>query len=141
VDAAPTALAYFPVAHDAFGQHPARRELFYGLANGDLGQLFLDAKSCHQGTLLENSTGRGAVTALFSAFDMSADGMDEIAVGRDDGSFEIYNMDNCGRLQLVRISWLAWTHFCGQLCNAPASLCTCHYASQHHAGCSASLPC
>jgi hypothetical protein len=102
VDAAPTSLAHFTVPHDAFGQHPARRELFYGLSNGDIGQLFLDDRTCHHGTVLENMNGRGAVTALFSAFDMSADGMDEIAVGRDDGSFEVYNMDNCGRLQLVQ---------------------------------------
>jgi hypothetical protein len=100
--AAPVTLAYFPLAHDAFNQHPTRNELFYGLSNGDVGQLFLDAASHHYGSLLPNTSNRGAATQIFSAFDMTQNGMNEVAVGRDDGSFEVYDMDSNAQLQLVR---------------------------------------
>jgi hypothetical protein len=101
LEAAPSALAFFTLPHDAFNQHPTRKELFFGLANGDLGQVFLDSATYHHGVSLPNTERRGAVNQLFSAFDMTANGMTEIAVGREDGYFEIYDMDNTGRLQLV----------------------------------------
>jgi hypothetical protein len=101
LDAAPTALAFFTLPHDVFNQHPTRRELFFGLANGDLGQLFLDSATHHFGASLPSTERCGAVNQLFSAFDMTGNGMTEIAVGREDGYFEIYDMDNTGCLQLV----------------------------------------
>ena len=90
------------MSHDVRNMHPTRKEVFYGLENGDIGQLFLDSVSHHCGTTLKNDGNRGAVTQLFSAFDMTQNGLNEIAVGRNDGSFELYDMDSHGQLQLVR---------------------------------------
>lgn len=112
MDAAPSALSFFPLPHDAFNQHPTRKELFYGLANGNIGQLFLDPTSHHRGTVLGNAGGKGAVTQLFSAFDMTQNGMNEIAVGRDDGSFEIYDMSSTGELRMVRLPGCIVRHHC-----------------------------
>lgn len=98
----PSTLAHFAMAHDAFNQHPTRKEIMYGLENGDVGQLFIDASSCHRGTTLANTDNRGAVTQLCSDFDLTQNGFNEVAVGRDDGSFEVYDMGHDGALQLVR---------------------------------------
>jgi hypothetical protein len=102
--AAPTCVSHFSMAHDAFNQHPTRKEVMFGLANGDIGQIFLDSATYHPGTILETSGHKGAVTQLFSEFDMTQNGMNEIAVGREDGSFEVYDMQANGQLQLVRLS-------------------------------------
>ena len=102
LDAAPTALTYCMLAHDAFNQHPTRKELLVGLSNGAMNQVFVDATTHHFGATLQSADRRGAINQLFSAFDMTGSGMNEIAVGREDGRFEVYDMDTEGTLQLVR---------------------------------------
>lgn len=101
LDAAPSALTYCALAHDAFNQHPTRKELFVGLSNGDVGQIFVDATSHHFGAALPNVDRRGAINQVYSAFDMTGNGMNEVAVGREDGRFEVYDMAADGTLQLV----------------------------------------
>eukprot|EP00892_Ulva_mutabilis_P000350 jgi/Ulvmu1/10315/UM060_0117.1 len=98
--AVPTALTYVTLSHDVFNKHPTRKEVWAGLANGALLQLFLDAGTCHHGTALSaaDSGKSAAVTQVHSGFDSAQDGLDDIVVGREDGSVEIYHMDGFGRL-------------------------------------------
>jgi Bardet-Biedl syndrome 7 protein len=103
-EAVPTALTYFPLSHDVFNQHPTRKEIFVGFSNGDLIQVFLDKTSHFFGSSLFKSGGTisAPITQLYSGFDMSQDGFDDIVVGRDDGNVEIYHMDPTGRLFKAR---------------------------------------
>lgn len=107
VSAAPTALAYFPLAHDVHNANTARKEVFVGLRNGQVRQLFIDDTSCKAGTTLANTRKRGAVTQVFSGFDLTKNGVEDIVVTRDDGCIEIYDMDQGGDLQQVRARLLA----------------------------------
>lgn len=102
--AIPTALTYVALSHDVFNKHPARREVWCGLSSGDLLQLFLDAATAHRGaTLTAADSGKtAAITHVHSGFDSAQDGLDDIVVGREDGSIEIYHMDSLGRLMKVR---------------------------------------
>ena len=100
----PSALAFFPLGHDMFNKHPTRKEAFYGLDNGDLGQLFLDASSHYKGTSVL-ATGQAArITALYSGFDMTHCGVDDIAVGRKMAHFRftawlpVVSCNSCARI-------------------------------------------
>lgn len=102
--AIPTALTYVTLSHDVFNKHPARKEVWCGLSSGDLLQLFLDASTAHRGaTLAAADSGKtAAITQVHPGFDSAQDGLDDIVVGREDGSIEIYHMDSRGRLMKVR---------------------------------------
>lgn len=116
MDAVPSALAHSPVSHDVLNKHPTRQEVLFGLLNGNVGQLFFDSSSHHFGVRQQAEAGCAAVVHVLSAFDMTQSGMDDIAVAREDGSFEVYNVSVNGELQLVRTHtiamWLAQTPQC-----------------------------
>ena len=101
VEHSATAIAHFPLAHDVLNQHTARKEIFYGTSCGDVAQMFLDAGTAKQGAMLRNTRNRGSVTQVFSGFDVTKDGVDDIVVGRDDGSVEIYDINDQGHLKQV----------------------------------------
>jgi hypothetical protein len=97
-------VAYFPVSHDILSQHPTRKEIFVGLADGNLHQLFIDANTSHFGSSLTPSAREdaAAITQIYSGFDSAQDGLDDIVVGREGGKVEIYHMDSVGQLVKVR---------------------------------------
>jgi hypothetical protein len=101
----PTAVSYFPVSHDVLNQHPTRKEVFVGLADGTLHQLFMDSTTSHFGSSLIPPTNEhaAAITQIYSGFDSAQDGLDDVVVGREGGKVEIYHMDSFGQLLKV---WL-----------------------------------
>lgn len=100
----PTALTYVTLSHDVFNKHPMRKEIWAGLADGTLLQLFLDAGTSHRGAELSAAAAgnTAAITQVHSGFDSAQDGLDDVVVGREDGSIEVYHMDSLGRLVKVR---------------------------------------
>jgi Bardet-Biedl syndrome 7 protein len=103
MEAVPTAISYFSVSHDVLNQHPTRKEVFVGLSDGSLHQLFLDSSSHHFGTTLSAPSGQSAaaISQVYSGFDSAQDGLDDLVIGRDDGKIEIYRMDSFGQLLKV----------------------------------------
>lgn len=99
----PTAVSYFPVSHDVLNQHPTRKEIFVGLADGTLHQLFVDNSSCHFGSSLTPAASEraAAITQIVSGFDSHQDGLDDVVIGREGGKVEIYHMDSFGHLHKV----------------------------------------
>lgn len=53
------------------------------------------------GFTIRDSARRSAVTALFSAIDFSKTGLNDVVVGREDGSLEMYDLDDAGAPQLL----------------------------------------
>lgn len=104
LNSVPTAIAYCPVSHDVLGQHPTRKEIFVGLADGTLHQVFLDSHTNHFGSFLTPpaSEHAAAITQIYSGFDSAQDGLDDVVVGREGGKVEIYHMDSFG--QLLKVS-------------------------------------
>lgn len=100
---APTALLYCPIPHDALSQHPTRKEVLVGLADGTLHQLFLDSSTHHFASSLTPppSEPAAAITQIYSGFDSAQDGFDDIVIGREGGKVEIYHMDCSGQLNKV----------------------------------------
>lgn len=101
-EAAPTALRHCALGHDVLNKHPTRQEVLFGLVNGNIGQLFFDSSTHHPGFFERAEPGSASVTQIYSAFDMTQSGLEEIAVSREDGTFTLYNVDSASELQLVR---------------------------------------
>lgn len=98
---APTCLRYILESHDPLNRYPGAKEILYGTENGAVGQLFLDSDSLCNGFTIENPKKLGAVSALYSGIDLTKDGVNDIVVGRDDGSLEVYSLDEAGQVQQV----------------------------------------
>ncbi|DBB10076.1 hypothetical protein WJX82_004052 [Trebouxia sp. C0006] len=93
VEGAVTVVKHIADSHDTSGLSTGRQEVLYGTHNGVLGQLFLDHQSVKQGWLLKPSQHKGAIKAIYSAIDFSKDGINEVVIGRDTGSLEVYGFD------------------------------------------------
>lgn len=61
----------------------------YGTDNGLVGQYFLDSSSMRPGWVLGAGAKKAGVTAL-ALCDVTLSGFDDVVVGRDDGSVEVY---------------------------------------------------
>ena len=78
-------------------QHAGRREVLFGTEQGSVGQLFLDGESVQRGWVIDTPTkNSGAVTAIHGECDLTGDGVNDVVVGRDDGSIEVYSLDEHG---------------------------------------------
>ena len=108
LNSAPTAVLYCPMSRDVLNQHPTRKEVFVGLADGTLHQLFLDSSTHHFATTLTPpaSEHAAAITQIYSGFDSANDGLDDVVVGREGGKVEIYHMDAFG--QLIKVRHHSW---------------------------------
>lgn len=84
------------------------REVLYGTEQGVVGQLFLDGEKARRGWVIDpssSSTGgwgsRAGVSALHGDCDLTGDGVNDVVVGRDDGSLEVYTLDENGEPRRV----------------------------------------
>lgn len=75
-------------------QHAGRREVLFGTEQGSVGQLFLDGESVVRGWVIDSQ--KGGVTAIHAECDLTGDGVNDVVVGRDDGSLEVYSFDENG---------------------------------------------
>ena len=91
-----TCVVHVPESHDPLCRYPEARELLYGTENGIVGQLLLDSAGLHEGFAVGNPEGHSCVTAIYAGIDFTLDGLNDIAVGRDDGRIEIYSVDETG---------------------------------------------
>ncbi|GBG59174.1 hypothetical protein CBR_g32190 [Chara braunii] len=67
------------------------KEILYGTANGYLGQLLMDTDSIHRGWVVEPGMNRtGGIHCISAKVDFTKTGINDIVVGRDDGSIEVY---------------------------------------------------
>jgi len=99
--AAPISIKYIPESHDPHHRAPNAREVLYGTEVGTLVQLLMESDQARQGFTLANTKKLGAVHAVYSDLDLSKTGVNDIVIGREDGSLEIYDMDEQGGLQQV----------------------------------------
>lgn len=98
---APTCVRYILESHDLLNRYPGAKEILYGTENGAIGQLFLDSDALCKGFTIENPKKLGVVSALYSGIDLTKDGVNDVVVGRDDGSLEVYSLDEAGQVQQV----------------------------------------
>ena len=66
-------------------------EVIYGTETGTVGLLKLDSESVRRGWTVGKRG--GGVTSIDASLDLSKDGVPDVIVGRDDGSLEIYALD------------------------------------------------
>lgn len=98
---APLAIIHNPTPHDHQGRFQGYKELLYTTENGQLHQLMCDSNGTKQGFTLQNPKKAGAIKAVYSGVDLTKTGVNDVVVGRDDGLFEVYDMDETGNLQQV----------------------------------------
>lgn len=84
------------------------REVLYGTGTGVVGQLFLDGEKARRGWVIDPSSSqtgssgsRAGVSALHGDCDLTGDGVNDVVVGRDDGSLEVYTLDENGQPRRV----------------------------------------
>lgn len=83
------------------------REVLYGTEQGVVGQLFLDGEKPRRGWVIDPSSSsttggsRAGVSALHGDCDLTGDGVNDVVVGRDDGSLEVYTLDENGQPRKV----------------------------------------
>lgn len=68
------------------------RQVLYGTDNGLVGQYFLDSSSMRPGWTLGQSGKKAGVTSM-TLCDVTLNGFDDIVVGRDDGTIEVFQYD------------------------------------------------
>ncbi|KAF5828117.1 hypothetical protein DUNSADRAFT_18178, partial [Dunaliella salina] len=99
--AAPVSLHYVIDSHDPHNRFPNAKEMLYGTDVGTLNQLMVNHDKTQHGFLLPNSKKLGAIRGIYSGSDFTKTGVNDIAVARDDGALEIYDLDETGNLQQV----------------------------------------
>ena len=88
-------------------ERASRREVLFGTEQGSAGQLFLDGERVTRGWTLDGAgsgrtrAGRGGISAVHAECDLTGDGLNDVVIGRDDGSIEIYGVDELGSPTLV----------------------------------------
>jgi Bardet-Biedl syndrome 7 protein len=85
-----------PSAFDA----SAWKHFLYGTDNGLLGSLALDATGAKRGWTLTNDKKKGGIQVV-SQIDLQNSGIPEMAVGRDDGSLEVYRMTPAAEPEMI----------------------------------------
>jgi hypothetical protein len=76
-----------------------RKEVIWGTEQGSCGQLFLDGEAVQRGWVLDGKRGGGGgggVSAGYAEADITGDGVNEVVIGRDNGSLEVYSLDKNG---------------------------------------------
>ena len=95
-------------------------ELIYGLDNGTIGQMLLTGESIRRGWVVDggssggtsadgapvqNGSGtqksQGSVKSILSKLDVTHDGVNDVVVGRDDGTMEVYGFNFNGDPELL----------------------------------------
>jgi Bardet-Biedl syndrome 7 protein len=73
-------------------EHASRREVLFGTEQGLCGQLFLDGERVARGWVIDTRShrlaGSGGVSAIDAECDLTGDGLNDVVIGRDDGSIE-----------------------------------------------------
>eukprot|EP01006_Ploeotia_vitrea_P030187 TRINITY_DN62654_c0_g1_i1.p1 TRINITY_DN62654_c0_g1~~TRINITY_DN62654_c0_g1_i1.p1 ORF type:complete len:784 (+),score=456.15 TRINITY_DN62654_c0_g1_i1:348-2354(+) len=77
---------------NSFMDDSTATQLIYGTEDGLIGQLLVGRNSVQRGYAVQDPSRRGAITSMCSS-DLTHDGIADLLVGRDDGSFEIYGFD------------------------------------------------
>eukprot|EP00741_Cyanophora_paradoxa_P006490 tig00001003_g6283.t1 len=77
-----------------------QREVLYGTDNGLVGVVQMDAVGIKKGWKIANTKRLGAVQCV-AAYDLTEDGRNDVVVGRDDGSVEVYCFDVSDEPRLV----------------------------------------
>lgn len=99
--AAPTTLKYVLESHDPQQRFPHAKEVLYGTEAGTMIQLLLEAETARQGFTLANPKKLGSIRAIYSGIDFTKTGMNNIVVGREDGTVEILELEDAGNLRQV----------------------------------------
>eukprot|EP00485_Elphidium_margaritaceum_P001545 CAMPEP_0202686932 /NCGR_PEP_ID=MMETSP1385-20130828/2681_1 /ASSEMBLY_ACC=CAM_ASM_000861 /TAXON_ID=933848 /ORGANISM="Elphidium margaritaceum" /LENGTH=786 /DNA_ID=CAMNT_0049341613 /DNA_START=58 /DNA_END=2418 /DNA_ORIENTATION=+ len=81
-----TALHQIPCHEPNYDE--THKQIVYGLSNGGLGQLILNATDIHSGWLLDDPD-EGTVNCITS-YDFTGDDLPEVIVGRDNGVLDVY---------------------------------------------------
>lgn len=81
------------------GEHQGRKEVIYGTEVGKVGQLFLDGEAVRRGWVIPNDANRAGISSIFAGADLTADGVNDICVGRHNGSLEVYSSNQNGEPQ------------------------------------------
>jgi hypothetical protein len=68
------------------------RQVIYGTDNGLVGQYFLGEKTMRPGFVLGQSSKKAGVTSI-ALCDVTLSGFDDVVVGRDDGTIEVFQYD------------------------------------------------
>lgn len=96
-------------------------ELIYGLDNGTIGQMLLTGDSIRRGWVVDGGSGgggasadavvahsgsgtqrsQGSVKSILSKLDVTHDGVNDVVVGRDDGTMEVYGFNFNGDPELL----------------------------------------
>lgn len=85
------------LAHGEAHPHAGRKEVLWGTEQGSCGQLFLDGEAVHRGWVLDGKRGGGGgVSAVYGEADVTGDGVNDVVIGRDNGSLEVYTLDRNG---------------------------------------------
>ena len=86
-------------------EHASRREVLFGTEQGLCGQLFLDGERVARGWVIDTRShrlaGSGGVSAIDAECDLTGDGLNDVVIGRDDGSIETYAFDENGDPQIA----------------------------------------
>ncbi|KXZ55148.1 hypothetical protein GPECTOR_3g298 [Gonium pectorale] len=99
--AAPVSLQYVVESHDPQHRFPDAKEVLYGTDTGSLVQLLMEPNSARQGFVLPNPKKLGAVSAVYSGIDFTKTGLNNIVIGREDGSIEVLDLEEGGQLRTV----------------------------------------
>mmetsp|Transcript_38791 Transcript_38791/g.74315 ORF Transcript_38791/g.74315 Transcript_38791/m.74315 type:complete len:719 (+) Transcript_38791:332-2488(+) len=77
------------------GQAPKRKEIIFSSTTGQVGQMFLDSESVRRGWKFEGdgATKLASVEAMDASIDLTEDGTNDLVLGRDNGSLEVYAFD------------------------------------------------
>ena len=91
--------------HNPEDKKAKAREVLYGTAQGGVGQIFLDGEKVRRGWVMDPKTSeapsRAGISALHGDCDLTGDGVCDVVVGRDDGSLEVYTLDENGTPRIV----------------------------------------
>ena len=77
------------------------QQIIYGMQNGVVGLMSMDSERIAKGWIIPNAKKAGAVSTLNSQFDFTADGVNDVVVGREDGTVEVYSFDVSAEPRLV----------------------------------------
>lgn len=69
------------------------QSLLFGTENGLLGVILLDGSTIRRGWMVKNGSAQGSVNCLAN-FDLTADGVKDVVVGRDDGNLQVFSFES-----------------------------------------------
>ena len=90
-----------PSALQCRGVSNGEAEMLFGTQSGLVSQIFLARDQIRKGWSARSNKRTGAVHAIDTCFDFNRDGKRGVLVGRDDGSLEVYGLDEHGLPMLI----------------------------------------